>query len=228
MIRRIIRIDEEKCNGCGACADACHEGAIAMVNGKAKLQREDYCDGLGDCLPACPTGAISFEEREAPAYNEEAVKKSKEEKLPCGCPGTQSKVLRKAEKENSCCRAEAASRLSQWPVQIKLVPVNAPYFDGADLLIAADCTAYAYGNIHEDFIKGRITLIGCPKLDGVDYSGKLAAILEANGITGITVIRMEVPCCGGLEMAVRKALSESGKDLPLEVVTISTDGEVLQ
>ena len=164
MIRRIIRIDEEKCNGCGACADACHEGAIAMVNGKAKLQREDYCDGLGDCLPACPTGAISFEEREAPAYNEEAVNKSKEEKLPCGCPGTQSKVLRKAAKENSSCRAEAASRLSQWPVQIKLVPVNAPYFDGADLLIAADCTAYAYGNIHEDFIKGRITLIGCPKL----------------------------------------------------------------
>ena len=227
MIRRIIRIDEEKCNGCGACADACHEGAIAMVNGKAKLQREDYCDGLGDCLPACPTGAISFEEREAPAYNEEAVKKSKEEKLPCGCSGTQSKVLRKAEKENSCCRAEAASRLSQWPVQIKLVPVNAPYFDGADLLIAADCTAYAYGNIHEDFIKGRITLIGCPKLDGVDYSEKLSAILSQNDIRSVTVLRMEVPCCGGIEIAARNAVKASGRPIPLAVITISAEGNII-
>lgn len=227
MVRRIIKIDKEKCNGCGACADACHEGAIAMVNGKAELQREDYCDGLGDCLPACPAKAISFEEREAPAYNEEAVKKSKEEKLPCGCPGTQSKTLRNAEKENSCCVSKSASRLSQWPVQIKLVPMNAPYFNGADLLIAADCTAYAYGNMHEDFIKGRITLIGCPKLDGTDYSAKLSDILSQNDIRSVTVLRMEVPCCGGIEIAARNAVRVSGRPIPIAVITISTEGNII-
>lgn len=227
MVRRIIKIDKEKCNGCGACADACHEGAIAMVNGKAELQREDYCDGLGDCLPACPAKAISFEEREAPAYNEEAVKKSKEEKLPCGCPGTQSKTLRNAEKENSCCVSKSASRLSQWPVQIKLVPMNAPYFNGADLLIAADCTAYAYGSMHEDFIKGRITLIGCPKLDGTDYSAKLSDILSQNDIRSVTVLRMEVPCCGGIEIAARNAVRVSGRPIPIAVITISTEGNII-
>lgn len=227
MVRRIIKIDKEKCNGCGACADACHEGAIAMVNGKAELQREDYCDGLGDCLPACPAKAISFEEREAPAYNEEAVKKSKEEKLPCGCPGTQSKMLRNAEKENSCCLSKSASRLSQWPVQIKLVPMNAPYFNGADLLIAADCTAYAYGSMHEDFIKGRIILIGCPKLDGTDYSAKLSDILSQNDIRSVTVLRMEVPCCGGIEIAARNAVRVSGRPIPIAVITISTEGNII-
>lgn len=224
MIRKIIRIDEEKCNGCGACAAACHEGAIGMVNGKAKLLREDYCDGLGDCLPACPTGAITFEEREAPAYDENAVKKAKTGNLPCGCPGTQMKTLRKTD-EKRC--DSIPSRLSQWPVQIKLVPVNAPYFSNADLLIAADCTAYAYGSIHEDFIKGRITLIGCPKLDSVDYTEKLSDIILQNSIKSITVLRMEVPCCGGIEMAVRNAIKASGKIIPLAVVTISTEGNII-
>lgn len=224
MIRRIIRIDEEKCNGCGACAAACHEGAIGMVKGKAKLLREDYCDGLGDCLPACPTGAITFEEREAPAYDEDAVKKAKTGNLPCGCPGTQMKTLRKID-EKRC--DNIPSRLSQWPVQIKLVPVNAPYFSNTDLLIAADCTAYAYGSIHEDFIKGRITLIGCPKLDSVDYTEKLSDIISQNSIKSITVLRMEVPCCGGIEMAVRNAIKASGKIIPLAVVTISTEGNII-
>ncbi len=236
MIRKIIRIDEEKCNGCGACAAACHEGAIEMVNGKAKLMRDDYCDGLGDCLPACPTDAISFVEREAAAYDEAAVRKSKQmkmnrqgEALPCGCPGTQSRRIE--HKECDCGGHENAdapiSRLSQWPVQIKLAPVNAPYFDGARLLIAADCTAYAYAGFHERFIKGRITLVGCPKLDSVDYSEKLTEIIKSNDIKSVTIVRMEVPCCGGLENAARTALQNSGKFIPWQVVTISTNGEIL-
>ncbi len=228
MIRKIIRIDAEKCNGCGACAQACHEGAIQMVNGKAKLTREDYCDGLGDCLPACPTGAITFEEREAPAYNEEAVRKSKEQKqgapLPCGCPGSQSRQFCPTVEEDSSFTS-IPSRLSQWPVQIKLAPVNAPYFNGADLLVAADCTAYAYGNFHNEFIRNRITLIGCPKLDGVDYTEKLTQIIARNDIKSVTVVRMEVPCCGGIESAVKNALMASGKFLPWQVVTITVDGK---
>ena len=226
MMRRIIKINEEKCNGCGACASACHEGAIEMIDGKAKLAREDYCDGLGDCLPACPTGAITFEEREAPAYNEAAVLAAKEKNpLPCGCPGTQSKTIK--HKECSSSTAKVNSMLSQWPVQIKLVPVNAPYFDGANLLVAADCTAYAYGNFHNEFIRGRITLIGCPKLDSVDYTEKLTAILANNNIKSVTVVRMEVPCCGGIEYAVKRALLTSGKFIPWRVVTVSTDGRLL-
>jgi len=228
MKRKIIKIDEEKCNGCGACAAACHEGAIEMINGKAKLTREDYCDGLGDCLPACPTNAITFEEREAPAYDEEAVKQSKLKKfatkLPCGCPGTQSKAIKREE----VCETSvpAASMLQQWPVQIKLVPVNAPYFDGANLLVAADCTAYAYGNFHRDFIRNRITLIGCPKLDMVDYTDKLTQIIANNDIKSLTIVRMEVPCCGGIENASKLALQRSGKFIPWQVVTITTDGRI--
>ncbi len=229
MIRKIIKIDEDKCNGCGACADACHEGAIGMVDGKARLLREDYCDGLGDCLPACPTDAISFEEREAPAYDEEAVAKAKAVKpLPCGCPGTQSKMI--SHKNNSETQNNAhdnVSRLSQWPVQIKLVPVNAPYFDGADLLIAADCSAYAYGNFHNEFINNRITIIGCPKLDEGDYFEKLRDIIANNNIKSVTIVRMEVPCCGGIENAAKRALQSSGKFIPWSVVTISTDGRIL-
>jgi len=232
MLRKIIKIDEGKCNGCGACAAACHEGAIEMIDGKARLTREDYCDGLGDCLPACPTGAITFEEREAPEYNEAAVLKAKQEKktdtLPCGCPGTNSKSI-KREVSESCELpvANIQSKLSQWPVQIKLVPVNAPYFDGANLLIAADCTAYAYGNFHNEFIRNRITLIGCPKLDMVDYTEKLTAIISNNNIKSITIVRMEVPCCGGIEHAAKEAIKNSGKFLPWNVVTISTDGRIL-
>ena len=237
MKRRIIEIDQEKCNGCGACAAACHEGAIAMVDGKAKLMRDDYCDGLGDCLPACPTNAISFVEREAAAYDEKAVLMNKQKKmqeegmtLPCGCPGTQSKVIEHNECECGDAHEaahESVSRLSQWPVQIKLVPVKAPYFSGAKLLIAADCTAYAYGAFHEKFIKGHITLVGCPKLDDVDYSEKLTAIISQNDIKSVTVVRMEVPCCGGLEQAAKTALQNSGKFIPWQVVTISTDGKIL-
>lgn len=225
MIRKIIKIDQEKCNGCGACAAACHEGAIEMIDGKAKLTRENYCDGLGDCLPTCPTGAITFEQREAPAYDEEAVlleKKRREkmtadsqniiqEKSPCGCSDTNAK----------------GNQLMQWPVQIKLVPVNAPYFEDANLLIAADCSAYAYGNFHNEFMQKHVTLIGCPKLDKEDYAEKLTAIIANNKIKSVTVTRMEVPCCGGIENAVKRALQASGKFIPWRIVTISTDGEIL-
>ena len=226
MIRKIIRIDEDKCNGCGLCAAACHEGAIGMADGKAKLLREDYCDGLGDCLPACPTGAISFEEREAPAYDEAAVlaAKAKSAPLPCGCPGTQAKAINRCD---TAAPAAAVSRLTQWPVQIKLAPINAPYFDGADLLIAADCTAYAYGNFHEDFIRNRITLIGCPKLDEGDYTEKLTKLIAANDIRSITIVRMEVPCCGGIENAALNAIRLSGRFIPHQVITISTDGKII-
>lgn len=232
MLRKIIKIDEEKCNGCGACAAACHEGAIEIVDGKAKVTREDYCDGLGDCLPACPTNAISFETREAPAYNEAAVLAAKAEKqaekLPCGCPGTQSRQIAR---EEACSRSEkvsSVSRLSQWPVQIRLAPINASYFSGAELLIAADCTAYAYGDFHDDFIKNRITLIGCPKLDSEDHSEKLTEIIKNNDIRSVTVVRMEVPCCGGIENAVKRALQASGKHIPWQVTTISVNGEILK
>ncbi len=229
MIRKIIKIDEEKCNGCCACASACHEGAIEMVNGKAKLTREDYCDGLGDCLPACPTGAITFEEREAPSYDQEAALKAKQQKqaLPCGCPGTNSKAIKRETCGLGSVSAPFNSRLQQWPVQIKLVPVNAPYFDGAKLLVAADCTAFVYGNFHNEFICNHITLIGCPKLDMVDYTEKLTDIIANNDIKSVTVIRMEVPCCGGIEHAVKNALQASGKFIPWRVVTISTDGRIL-
>lgn len=234
MIRRIIEIDKEKCNGCGLCANACHEGAIGMVDGKATLLRDDYCDGLGDCLPVCPTGAITFVEREAAAYDEAAVQANmaKKGKTPCACPGSQSKLLEVQEKmaakrEEEATPAAVPSRLRQWPVQIKLAPIKAPYFDGAKLLIAADCTAYAYGNFHEEFMKGKITLVGCPKLDMVDYSEKLTEIIKQNDIQSVTIVRMEVPCCGGMEMAAKKALQASGKFIPWQVVTISTDGKIL-
>jgi NAD-dependent dihydropyrimidine dehydrogenase PreA subunit len=225
MLRKIIRIDEEKCTGCGLCAEACHEGAIGIVNNKAKLLREDFCDGLGDCLPACPEDAISFEEREAAEYNAAAVLAAKKACHPHGCPGMQAKMI---QREKSNADVSAPSELSNWPVQIKLVPTAAPYFAGADLLVAADCTAFAYGNFHAEFIKGRVTIIGCPKLDGIDYAEKLEVILSQNDIHSITVTRMSVPCCGGLENAVRRALDASGKDIPLRVVTISTDGKILQ
>lgn len=229
MIRKIIKIDKNKCNGCGACATACHEGAIEMINGKAKLTREDYCDGLGDCLPACPTGAITFEEREAPAYNEAAViaGKNKNATLPCGCPGTQSKAIHRNNNSPEVFSQPISSQLSQWPVQIKLVPINAPYFNGAKLLVAADCTAFAYGNFHNEFIKNHVTLIGCPKLDNINYAEKLTAIIKNNDIKSVTVVRMEVPCCGGIEYAVKEALQASGKFIPWRVVTISTDGRIL-
>lgn len=219
MIRRIITIDREKCNGCGLCADACHEGAIGIVNGKAVLLREDYCDGLGDCLPACPMQAISFEEREAPAYNEAAVlaaKQAKEAAVPGGCPG-------------SACRSvqPASSRLCNFPVQIKLLPPNASCFEGADLLIAADCTAYAYGNFHREFMENKVTMIGCPKLDAVNYAQKLTEIFRHNAIRSVTVVRMTVPCCGGLPYAVKTAIENSGKAIPLQIVTISPDGRIV-
>ena len=254
MIRKIIQIDTDKCNGCGACANACHEGAIAMVNGTAKLMRDDYCDGFGDCLPHCPTGAITFVEREAAAYDEQAVMENKQRKmrnegmtLPCGCPGSAARSVfhQPAPQMHHGCpgsqmrqmqhKPEPAgedmpvlrTQLSQWPVQIKLVPVNAPYFDGAKLLIAADCTAYAYANFHQKFIRGHITLVGCPKLDDVDYSEKLTQIIRENNIQSVTVVRMEVPCCGGLERAAKVALQNSGKFIPWQVITISIDGNIL-
>lgn len=233
MLRRIIEIDETKCSGCGACAEACHEGAIAMVGGKAKLTRDDYCDGLGDCLPTCPTGAITFVEREAKAYDKNAAeanmaaKKSPADKLPCGCPGTQARgITRGAEAlESTPCSAQAVSRLSQWPVQIRLVPVNAPYFDGAKLLVAADCTAFARADFHERFIKNHVTLVGCPKLDAVDYSEKLTELFRRNDIRSVLVVRMQVPCCGGLTHAVETALAASGRDIPLRVVILTPSGE---
>ena len=225
MIRRIISIDEEKCNGCGLCAKACHEGAIGMVDGKAKLLRDDYCDGLGDCLPACPTGAITFVEREAAAYDEAAVLAAKKEKaLPCGCPGS---ACRSMETPEQGAVSFVPSRLRNFPIQIKLAPVNAPYFEGADLLIAADCTAYSYGNFHAEFMQGKVTLIGCPKLDSVDYAQKLAQIFENNDIRSITITRMTVPCCGGLPFAVKNALAMCGKEIPLNIVTISPDGKIM-
>ena len=228
MIRRIITIDEERCNGCGLCADACHEGAIGIVNGKAKLLREDYCDGLGDCLPACPMNAISFEEREAPAYNEAAVlaaKAAKNTPKSGGCPGS---VCQSICQPDTGASARIPSCLRNFPVQIKLLPPNAPYFDGADLLIAADCTAYSYGSFHNDFMKNRITLIGCPKLDAVDYAEKLTQIFKYNDIKSVTVTRMTVPCCGGLSYAVKNAIAASGKQIPLHIVTISPDGKVIR
>ena len=238
MIRKIIHIDEDKCNGCGLCASACHEGAIDIIGGKAKLMRENFCDGLGDCLPNCPTGAITFEEREAPAYDVAAVKESRrkkeekkmeETKLAGPCPGTEMKQFQREEhsEETLAPAARPVSRLGQWPCQIKLVSERAPFFDRAKLLIAADCTAYAYANLHEDLMKGKITLIGCPKLDGVDYTDKLTEIIRGNDIQSVTIVRMEVPCCGGLQMAAENALRASGKFIPWQIVVISTDGRIL-
>lgn len=236
MIRKIIKIDKDKCNGCGLCAQACHEGAIGVVDGKAALLRDDYCDGLGNCLPVCPTNAIGFEEREAAEYNEQAVLAAKEEqkptehKLACGCPGTQAKTIKRVSLPVKPVLQECSpslSELNQWPVQIKLVPIKAPYLNHAHLLIAADCTAYAYADFHKDFIKNKITLIGCPKLDEGDYAQKLTAILENNEIESLTVVRMEVPCCGGLVASVKKALENSHKIIPWQIVTISTSGEII-
>lgn len=239
MIRTMIKIDEAACNGCGLCVNACHEGAIALVNGKAKLLRDDYCDGLGNCLPVCPTGAIAFEQREAAAYDAAAVQavaaaKKQPETLPCGCPGTQAKTLEREPCPVTPCEEAAVqtggkpSELRQWPVQIKLVPVNAPYLNGAHLLVAADCTAYAYGAFHKEFMRNKVTLIGCPKLDEGDYSEKLTALLRENDIRSITVVRMEVPCCGGIEAAVKNALRDSGKLIAWRVAVISTDGRILE
>ena len=228
MIRRIITIDDEKCNGCGLCAKACHEGAIGMVNGKAKLLREDYCDGLGDCLPACPMNAITFVEREAPAYNEAAVlaaKKAKEAQKPVGCPGSACQSIRCDQQADT---ASVPSQLRNFPLQIKLLPPSAPYFDDADLLIAADCTAYSYGNFHQEFMKGKVTMIGCPKLDAVSYAEKLTEIFRSNDIRSVTVTRMTVPCCGGLPFAVKTAIENSGKKIPLQIVTITPSGQIIK
>lgn len=256
MLRKIIKIDEDKCDGCGICVTACHEGAIDIIEGKAKLVRENFCDGLGDCLPNCPQGAISFDEREAPAYDDEAVKKmqrvktekslkendnmtEQEKKIQMqmamhaseqGCPGSRFMTLdnnSKDEVQTETVMIKPISRLGQWPCQIKLVPVKAPFFDGAKLLIAADCTAFAYANLHEEFMKGKITLIGCPKLDDGDYTDKLSQIIAENNIRSVTVVRMEVPCCGGLQRATENALQNSGKFIPWQVITITRDGKIL-
>ena len=238
MIRKIIHIDEDKCNGCGLCATACHEGAIDIIDGKAKLVRENFCDGFGDCLPGCPTGAITFEEREAPAYDEAAVQESKKKKElqekmkhlhEGGCPGSRMRMLEQPGEAGSNIAEpmRQAPQLRNWPVQIKRAPINAPYFNKAKLLIAADCTAYAYANFHQEFMRGKVTLVGCPKLDAVDYSEKLTEIIRSNEIQEVTIVRMEVPCCGGLEMAAKKALRASGKFIPWQVVTISIDGKIL-
>ena len=227
MKRRIIEINEEKCNGCGACVSACHEGAIGIVDGKAKLLRDDYCDGLGDCLPTCPTGAIRFVEREAAPYDEAAVKANMAKKAKTcsgGCPGSAARAIHRESAPQT--HAPSISQLQNFPVQIKLAPINAPYFEDAKLLIAADCTAYAYASFHQDFIRGKVCLIGCPKLDNVDYSEKLTHIIRNNDIRSVTVVRMEVPCCGGLEFAVKKALQQSGKFIPWQVVTIGIDGSI--
>ena len=224
MIRKIIQIDEHKCDGCGICVEACHEGAIGMIDGKATLLRDDYCDGLGDCLPTCPTGAITFVEREAAAYDEAAVLAAKKAKArPCGCPGSACQNI----SASKAAAADVPSQLRNFPVQIKLLPPNAPCFDGADLLIAADCTAYSYGNFHHDFMKDKVTLIGCPKLDMVDYSEKLTEVFKYNNIRSITVTWMTVPCCGGLSHAVKTAVANSGKNIPLHIVTISPDGQII-
>ena len=225
MLRQMIKINEEKCNGCGACVTACHEGAIELQNGIAKLVREDYCDGLGNCLPVCPTGAITFEDREAAEFK-------KVLDLPCGCPGTQSRQIERKESKESNTHPIPLiqgneSQLQQWPVQIKLVPVNAPYFDNANLLVSADCAAYAYANFHNEFIKNRITLIGCPKLDEGDYTEKLTAIIKSNNLKSIMVVRMEVPCCGGIVNALTEAIKRSGKMIPWQIVTIGTDGSII-
>ena len=237
MVRQIIHIDEEKCNGCGLCASACHEGAIEMVDEKAKLMRENFCDGFGDCLPGCPTGAITFEEREAPEYDEQAVKQAKEYKKmdemkhmhhEGGCPGSRMMQFEQGDDEQTpVMTGRPVSRLAQWPCQIKLVPTQAPFFNGAKLLIAADCTAYAYANMHEEFMRGKVTIIGCPKLDDIDYTEKLTAIIQDNNIQSVTIVRMEVPCCGGLQRAAQNALQASGKFIPWQVVTISRDGRIL-
>ncbi len=240
MIRKIVQIDADKCNGCGACAEACHEGAIAMIDGKARLIKDDYCDGLGDCLPACPTDAISIIEREAAAYDEAAVKArmkdmaGRQKEAPqqhTGCPGMAARMLKSANVEGEQKAAKDAgkqeSELRQWPVQIKLVPVKAPYFEGAKLLIAADCTAFAYGNFHRDFIRGHVTVIGCPKLDEGDYAEKLTEILKNNEIKSVKILRMEVPCCGGIENAAMRAIKESGKMIPWQVVTVGCDGSIV-
>ena len=238
MIRKIIHIDEDKCNGCGLCATACHEGAIDIIDGKAKLVRENFCDGFGDCLPGCPTGAITFEEREAPAYDEAAVQESKKKKElqekmkhlhEGGCPGSRMRMLEQPGEAGSNIAEpmRQAPQLRNWPVQIKLAPINAPYFNKAKLLITADCTAYAYANFHQEFMRGKVTLVGCPKLDAVDYSEKLTEIIRSTEIQEVTIVRMEVPCCGGLEMAAKKALQASGKFIPWQVVTISIDGKIL-
>jgi ferredoxin len=236
MLRKIIQIDEENCTGCGLCVTACHEGAIALENNKAKLLRDEYCDGLGDCLPGCPAGAIRFEEREAAPYSETAVKARMagiaQTPLPCGCPGSNARTIKRTIDATPETAHEAAqymgSRLKQWPVQIRLVPVDAPYFDGAHLLVAADCAAYAHGNFHSEFMRGKITIIGCPKLDTTDYSKKLSAIVQANNIQSVTVARMEVPCCGGIENAVKSALADCGKLIPGQVVIITTDGNRME
>ena len=243
MIRKIIHIDEEKCNGCGLCADACHEGAIELADGKAKLVRENFCDGFGDCLPACPTGAITFEEREAPAYDEAAVKEAQKEQTKeentmhdhrheGGCPGSQMMQFNRETGDQGAADPAPAARpvsgLGQWPCQIKLMPPQAPFYDGAKLLIAADCTAYAYAAMHEDFMRGKATIIGCPKLDAVDYTEKLTEIIRDNDIKSVTIVRMDVPCCGGLQRAAENALRNSGKFIPWQVVTVSRDGRILE
>ena len=230
MLRRIIEINREKCNGCGLCAEACHEGAIGMVNGTAKQKHEHYCDGLGDCLPACPTGAIRFVEREAPAYDEAAVQAAKAAKGQAhtgGCPGSRMRTMQE-KPEAPAAAGDVPSQLRQWPVQIKLVSPAAPYFDGADLLIAADCTAYAYGNFHSEFMRGKVTLIGCPKLDAVQYAEKLTEIFARNDIRSVTLTRMEVPCCGGMEFAIRTALGQAEKEIPFRTVVLSIDGAILE
>lgn len=240
MVRRkIVSIDPEKCNGCGLCIDACHEGALELVDGKARLISESYCDGLGDCLPECPTGAITIEEREAEPFDEEAVKKNIEarkaasQNLACGCPGSFARTIEREASSNNTSNQSFAyerqkSELAQWPCQIQLVPAMAPYFDNAHILVAADCTAYSYANIHRDFMKNKITLIGCPKLDDADYVEKFTAILKAHEVKSITVLRMEVPCCGGISYAIKQALINSGKMIPWRVVVIGTDGTIIE